>query len=93
MGKICNQLTRLLKHSPNVGIRIIHPHHKRIAKNRDTKDQGTYEHGLKAVKCRLPNSRPVPNLTFPKKVQQGGSNTHKVVHILTIVVAQTKELL
>ena len=44
--KICNRLTRLLKHSPNVGIRCIHPHHKRLAKNRDMKDWGTCEHGL-----------------------------------------------
>ena len=35
----------------------------------------------------------MPNLTFPKKVQQGGSKTHEMVHILAIVVAQAKELL
>ena len=91
--KKCNQLTGLLKHSPNVGIGHIHPHHKRLTKNRDTKDCRTPEHGLEAVKCRLLNSRPAPNLNFLKKVRQGGSNTRKMVHILAIVVAQTKELL
>ena len=35
----------------------------------------------------------MPNLTFPKKVQQGGSDTCKMVHILAIAVAQTEELL
>ena len=54
------------------------------------KDWGTHEHGLEAVKCKLLNSRPAPNLTFTKK---GGLNTHKIVYILAIVVAQTKELL
>ena len=34
----------------------------------------------------------MPNLTFLKKVQQGGSNTHEMVYILAIVVAQTKKL-
>ena len=57
------------------------------------KDWGICEHSLKAVKCRLLDGRLAPNLTFPKKVPQGGSNTHEVVHILAIVVAQTKELL
>ena len=76
---------------PQCGYRDIHPHHKRLAKNRDTKDWRTHEHGLEAVKCRLLDSRPAPNLTFSKKVQQGGSNMHEMVHILAIVVAQTKE--
>ena len=62
-------------------------------KNKDIKDWRTYECCIKAVKYRLLNSRPVPNLTFPKKVQQGGSNISEMVHILAIVVAQTKELL
>ena len=57
------------------------------------KDWGTHEHGLEAVKCRLLDSRPAPNLTFSKKVRQEGSNMHEVVHILAIIVAQTKELL
>ena len=35
----------------------------------------------------------MPNLTFPKKVRQGGSKTREMVHMLAIVVAQTKELL
>ena len=91
--KICNQLTRLLNHSPNVGIRCIHFHYKRLTKNRDTKDLRTHEHGLEAVKCRLLDRRPAPNLTFSKKVQQGVSNTCEIVHILAIVVAQAKELL
>ena len=56
------------------------------------KDCGTCEHGLEAVKCRLLNSRPAPNRTFPKKVGQRGSNICKVVYILAIVAAQTKEL-
>ena len=56
-------------------------------------DWRTHGCGIKAVKCRLLNSRPVPNLTFPKKVWQGGSNTHEMVYILAIVAAQTKELL
>ena len=34
----------------------------------------------------------MPNLTFSKKLRQGGSNTHEIVHILAIVVVQTKEL-
>ena len=46
-----------------------------------------------AQSCRILNSIPALNLTFPKKVRQGGSSTHEVVHILTIVVTQTKELL
>ena len=57
------------------------------------KDWGTRQCSLEAVKCRLLNSRPALNLTFPKKVRQGGNNTCKVVHTLAIVVAQTKELL
>ena len=80
-------------HSPNVGIGHIHPHHERLAKSRDTKDWTTHEHGLEADKYRLLNSRPAPDLTFSKKVQQGGSNMHEMVHILAIVVAQTKKLL
>ena len=80
-------------HSPNVGIEYIHPHHESLTKNRDMKDWGTHEHGIEAVTCRLLNSRPALNLPFLKKVRQGGSNTHEVVHILAIVVAQTKELL
>ena len=91
--KVHNWLTRLFKHSPNVGIRHVHPHHKRLTKNRDTKDWRTRKHGLKAVKCRLFDSRPMPNLTFPKKVQQGGSKICKMVHILAIVVSQAKELI
>ena len=86
-------MTRLLKHGPNVGIGHIHPHHKRLAKNRDAKDWRTHRHGLEGVKCRLLNSRPALNLTFLKKVQQRGSNTHEMVHILAIVVTQTKKLL
>ena len=78
---------------PNVGSRCVHPHHKRLAKNRDMKEWGTCEHSLEAVKCRLLNSRPAPNLIFPNKVQQRGSNMRKVVHILAIIVVQTKELL
>ena len=76
-----------------MGIRYVHPHHEGLTKNRDMKDWRTAKHGLKAVKCRLFDSRPVLNLTFPKKVQQGGSNTCKMTHILAIVVAKTKELL
>ena len=57
------------------------------------KNWGTHEHGLEAVKCRLLDSRPAPNLTFSKKVQQGGSNNCEVVYILAIIVAQTKEQL
>ena len=76
-----------------MGIGQVHPHHKRLAKNRDTKDWRTCECGLEAVKCRLLNSRPVLNLTFSKKVLQRGSNACEMVHILAIVVAQTKELL
>ena len=91
--KICNLLTRLLKYSSNVGIGCVHPHHKRLIKNRDTKDWGTCECSLETVKCRLLNSRKAQNLTFPKKVQQRGSNMCEVVHILAIVVAPTKELL
>ena len=91
--KICIWLTRLLKHSPNEGIECIHPHHKRLIKNRNTKDWRTHKRGLVAVKCRLLNGRPVLNLTYPKKVRQGGSNVCKMVYILAIVVAQTKELL
>ena len=86
-------MTRLFKRSPNVGIGCVHPYHKRLNKNKDMKDWRTCKHGLKAVKCRLFDSRPTPNLTFLKKVQQGGSNTCKMVHILAIVVAQAKELL
>ena len=86
-------MTRLFKHSPNVDIRCIHPYHKRLTKNRDTEDWRICKHGLKAIKCKLFNSRPTPNLTFLKKVRQRGSNIHKMVHILAIVVAQTKELL
>ena len=91
--KIHNQLIRLLKHRPNVGIRHVYPHYKRLTKNRDMKDWGTCKHSIKDVKCRLLISRPGPNLTFLKKVQQRGSNMHEVVYILAIVVAQTKELL
>ena len=69
------------------------PHHKRLAKNRDMKDWRTCERSLEAIKCRLLDSRPAPNLTFSKKVRQGGSDTHEMVHILAIVVAQTEELL
>ena len=83
-------MTRLLKHSPNVGIGCIRPHHKRLAKNRDMKDWRTCEHGLEVFKCRLLNSRPAPNLTFLKKVRQGGSDTHEIFYILAIVVAKTK---
>ena len=86
-------MPRLLKYSPNVGIGHVCPHHGRLPKNRDTKDWRTHEHGLEAVKCRLLDSRPALNLTFSKKVRQRGSNTCKMVHILAIVVAQTKELL
>ena len=86
-------MTRLFKHSPNVGIRRVCPYHKRLTKDRDTKDWWTCKHGLKAVKCRLFDSRPTPNLTFLKKVQQGGSKMHEMVYILAIVVAQAKELL
>ena len=57
------------------------------------KDWRTRKHGLKVVKCRLFDRRPAPNLTFPKRVRQGGSNTCKIAHILAIVVAQAKELL
>ena len=60
-------LTHLV--SLNVGIGRIRPHHERLAKNRDTKDWGICERSLKAVKCRLLDSRPAPNLIFPKKVQ------------------------
>ena len=91
--KIWNHLTRLLNHSPNVGIGHICPHHKRLARNRYMKDWWTHKGGLEAVKCRLLDSRPVLNLTFSKKVQQGGSNKHKIVHILAIVISQTKKLL
>ena len=35
----------------------------------------------------------MPNLTFVKKFQQGGSDICKMVHILAIVVAKTNELL
>ena len=83
----------MLKYSPNVGIGCICPHHKRLAKNRDTKDWRACKCGLKAVKCRLLDSRPMPILTFPKKAQQGGSNTCEIVHMLAIVVAQANELL
>ena len=69
MQKLRNQLTTLFKHIPNVGIRHIHPHYRRLAKNRYTKDWWIHKCGLKAVKCRLLNSRPAPNLTFPEKVQ------------------------
>ena len=75
------------------GIGCVHPHHERLAKSRDIKDWRTHKHGLKAVKCRLFDSRPVPNLTSPKKVRQGGSNMCKMVYILAIVVVQAKELL
>ena len=71
----------------------VRPHHKRLAKKRDTKDWRTFKHGLKAIKCRLFDSRPAPNLTFLKKVRQGGSNTPEIVHILAIIVAQATELL
>ena len=91
--KICSRLTRLLKHSPNVGIRRVCPHHKRLTKNRDMKDWRTCKCGLEAVKCRPLDSRPVLNLTFLKKIQQGGSNMHEIVYILAIVVTQTKKLL
>ena len=91
--KIHNWLTRLLKHSPNVGIGCIHPHYKRLAKSKDTKDWRTHECSLEAIKCKLLNSRPAINLTFSKKFRQGGSNTHKMVYILALVVAQAQELL
>ena len=86
-------MTRLFKHSLNVGIRCVHPYYKRLTKNRDTKDWRTRKSGLEAVKCRLLNSRPAPNLTFMKKVPEGGNYICKMVHILAIVVAQAKELL
>ena len=38
------------------------------------------------------NSRPVPNLTFSKKVGKGGSNICVMVHILALVITQTKKL-
>ena len=71
----------------------VYPHHKKLTKNRYMKNWRTHKHGFEAVKCRLLNNRPVLNLTFSKKVQEGGSNTCEIAHILAIVVAQTKELL
>ena len=91
--KVPNKLTRLFKHIPNVGIGRVCPYYKRLTKNRDMKDWRTHKRGLEAIKCRLLDSRPSPNLTFLKKVRQGGSNTCKMVHILAILVVQAKELL